>query len=416
MITFKPVFGPRKRKDGTYAVRIRITNNRKIGYFPTPYGVTPESLNKKGELLVNDTNKDLSTDLTMRINDYMLRMPTLGVQLDTISISDLVAALTAPIVVAEVNMLRYFEDKINLFHHTKALQTVKGYHTALDRFKTFLKKDELSTSELTVKLLNDFEIHLRSVKPTFNEVEKKKTVSNTTIRLYMTYLSTLCKIAEEENVLVSNPFRKGYHIVKANNPDKRNLDIETLRKLVKYVPVTPLEKTAHDVMMISYLMCGMNTADIFYCPLSKQGRITYQRLKTKNRREDKAETSVLIQPELKPYLKKHLDKDRLFDFHRQFKQHLHFVERVNDGLEDMCDKLKIAKITTYNFRHTWATIARNDLQIPKDDIHFALNHTTAINITDTYLATDWSIIDRCNRKVVDYLFEKRSKEANRKIK
>ena len=55
-----------------------------------------------------------------------------------------------------------------------------------------------------------------------------------------------------------------------------------------------------------------------------------------------------------------------------------------------------------------ASIARNKCGINKDDIHFALNHVDqGLKITDVYIEKDWSLIDKANRKVLNYLKEKK---------
>jgi integrase len=405
MITFKSVFGPHKRKDGKLAVRIRITYNRKIGYFTTPYSVTTDLLNKKGELLVNEYNKDLIEDLNRRISDYTLKLSSLGGRMETMSVKEVVTELLKPAHKEGINLIPYFEKKVNDFALTKTLGTISGYTAALHRFKLFLNKDVLYPKEFTVRLLNDFEIHLRTVSPTFNGVTKKKTISNTTIRLYTAYLSALCNIAEQEDILNVNPYRKGYKKVKQDVPDKRNLEIDLLRIIANDTPSDTLEQLAHDVFMISFMLCGMNTADLYYCPLSKRNRITYERRKTRTRRRDKALISIEIHPHLRKYLERYTDRKRQFNFHKLYTNPGQFNKRVNKGLEKMCKRLEIDTITTYYTRHSFATIARNDLHIPKEDIHLALNHSSAKDMTDVYLATDWSIIDRTNRKVIDYLFK-----------
>lgn len=47
------------------------------------------------------------------------------------------------------------------------------------------------------------------------------------------------------------------------------------------------QELARDVFMLSFFLVGMNTVDMFNVPYSsrKNGRITYQRSKTKDRRE-----------------------------------------------------------------------------------------------------------------------------------
>jgi len=69
------------------------------------------------------------------------------------------------------------------------------------------------------------------------------------------------------------------------------------------------------------------------------------------------------------------------------------------------DRLKIDKpVTTKWARHTWATIARNDCRINKDDVALCLGHQDQNNrVTDMYVKYDYTIIDDSNRKVIDFV-------------
>jgi len=62
------------------------------------------------------------------------------------------------------------------------------------------------------------------------------------------------------------------------------------------------------------------------------------------------------------------------------------------------------KVTTKWARHTWATIARNECRINKDDVALCLGHEDSDNkVTDMYIKYDYSIIDESNRKVIDFI-------------
>jgi integrase len=74
------------------------------------------------------------------------------------------------------------------------------------------------------------------------------------------------------------------------------------------------------------------------------------------------------------------------------------------GLKKVGAVLGIDDLEYYAARHSWASIASNDLDVDKYTVHLALNHVdSTTKITDTYLKTDWSPIDRANRKVLDYV-------------
>ena len=68
---------------------------------------------------------------------------------------------------------------------------------------------------------------------------------------------------------------------------------------------------------------------------------------------------------------------------------------------------KLAKVrpglTTYYARHTWASIAFNNLGIPKDVVSLALGHSFGVRVTDTYINADLSRVDEANRRVIDYV-------------
>ena len=104
------------------------------------------------------------------------------------------------------------------------------------------------------------------------------------------------------------------------------------------------------------------------------------------------------------------------------------TERLTDcGLSAFytgrCSKLDLSKISNFAYiwrirlydcftkwlhlryaRHTWATIARNKCGISKDDVDLALNHVDqGLKMADAYIAKDWSLIDKANRVVLDYI-------------
>lgn len=54
-------------------------------------------------------------------------------------------------------------------------------------------------------------------------------------------------------------------------------------------------------------MMGMNSADFYNAPTVENGIISYQRTKTRTRREDKAEMKVRIEPEIKKLFEKYSD-------------------------------------------------------------------------------------------------------------
>ena len=68
-------------------------------------------------------------------------------------------------------------------------------------------------------------------------------------------------------------------------------------------------------------------------------------------------------------------------------------------------RYRIDKLVYYSARHSWATIARNDLNIDKWTVHEGLNHVdNATKITDIYIKKDFARINEANKKVIEYVF------------
>ena len=164
---------------------------------------------------------------------------------------------------------------------------------------------------------------------------------------------------------------------------------------------------AKDLFLLSFALVGINLADLYDVKKDayKDGRLTYNRVKTRDRRKDKAEISIKVYDDILPIFEKYLNKTKtpeLFVFKSHYSTKNTFEFAVNHGLKEVGQIIGIERLQHYSARHSWATIAYNDCGIDKYVVHQALNHvdpTTAI--TDIYIKKDWSVIDRANRKVLD---------------
>ena len=83
-----------------------------------------------------------------------------------------------------------------------------------------------------------------------------------------------------------------------------------------------------------------------------------------------------------------------------------FTRGVNKGLESLCKRLEINRITSYYLRHAWATIAQNNCGASTELVAFCLNHASAHRITELYIVKDFSKIDTLNQRVIECVFNK----------
>lgn len=269
-------------------------------------------------------------------------------------------------------------------------------------------------SDITSNFLFNFDTFLRASdsKQGFGKI------SSSDVRLYIgkiQHLFNLAKIKyndEDAGIIriADNPFQK-YKLPKVNEIKKKALSADDIRKIKEFEVPVNMKGTlvARDVFIMSFLLCGMNTVDMYFFKPEIDGRFEYERRKTAGRRDDKAFISIGIEPELRPYINRYMDEvgDRAFNFFLRYSGDKQFVTKVNGNLKYIGEALGIENLTLYAARHSFATIARNDCGVSMDDVAMALNHKSGHRITDIYIRKDRKRIDNVNRKVVDYVFGKK---------
>lgn len=404
-----------KKSDNTWNVKLRITQNRQSAYLPTKHYVSMEQINKK-TFELKERNNPIYDSLIIeeaRIRQEFSRMENL----DSYNAKQLAEYID--------NFLKGKSNtKISLFDYgysfaQKAIDAGRSigttYKITMNKFESFVGHKDFCFTDLTSTHLKQFEAWLRS-----NKTRNGGVMTDTGVCLYLTTLHTIFQNGkkefndEERNIIriPNSPF-SAYSIPKNNPTTKKALSVEQIRSIFEFKTNEVTSMIARDVFVMSFLMVGMNTIDMFYLEPAKDGRLEYERRKTKGRREDRAFISIMREPELLPYLDRYKDPlgDRAFNFFMRYKSHIEFNRLINFHLKTVGNSVGIPNLTFYSARHSWATIARNDCGISVDDVASCLNHVNSERkVTDIYIKKDWSVIDRANRKVLDFVFEKEDEE------
>ena len=314
-------------------------------------------------------------------------------------------------------------DQINFFDYgykvirdfkSSGKPSYENMEVGLRRLEAFIGSRELNFSDITSNLLRRFEEWLRQ-QPSLVSKKKEVTISSAGVKLYIGNIQRIFNIAKDELNdedrgiirIANNPFSK-YRLPKYNAPSKYALSREQIRAITECrFDINCMGKLiARDVFIMSFLLVGMNTADLYHLLPESHGRFNYERRKTSAKRADKAFFSVRIEPELLPYMERYKDLlgDRAFNFFTRYASHDQFNHKLNSHIKAVGNMIGVPEINMYFARRSWATIARNECGVSMDDIAFCLNHKSGHNITDVYVARDWEIVDRANRKVIDYVF------------
>lgn len=424
MATFKAVIlKHRKKADDSFDVKIRVTHNGVKRFIATPFNVTlkditVKSLKKDEELRI--TNHQIEDDVDAIVRRYKKICNELGERINVMDVDQLVDHLQNKNNSSHgfyLDFIAYGKKVAKEMEADGRKGSAGLYITTLNSLVEFIERPTLNITEITAKFMESYEKWLKARVPLVKKAKGTRAVS-----LYAGYIRSLHNMAkkefnDEDQGIINIPFSpfKKYVIQKPPATRKRAVSVETLKAIVtlpyKIVTLQPdLNRFnfARDMFILSFCLMGMNTADLYNCEKYKKGWVTYDRAKTKDRREDNAEISVLVQPEIVPLVEKYRDKTgtRVFNFYQYYSTMDTFNTAVNKGLKKIgvLDSIKEDDLEFYAARHSWATIAINDVRIDKYTVHMALNHVDEnMKITDIYLKKEFKVINDANRKVLDYL-------------
>jgi integrase len=310
-------------------------------------------------------------------------------------------------------------EKIDFFEFAKAYikkmrstgrsdKSCINYETAVRNLAKFLGRDtNLDCNEMTVTFRKKYcaflvrsklgergqELYLSSIRK----------ISNEAVSIYND-----CEIGEVR--IRTNPFER-FKIPKpkfVSLAEKRALPLDMLRKIFASSVSTKREELAKDVFILSFCLCGMNAVDLYTCNKIKGSQLIYFRHKTKDRRSDNAEMRINIPPEVMCIFNRYrsTNGEYVFSFSNRYSESGGLTTAVNKGLKSISKKLGLGldEISLYYARHSWATIASNDIRLPDEIVDECLVHSPVRKMIRTYVKRDWSKIDEANRKVLDYVF------------
>ena len=208
-------------------------------------------------------------------------------------------------------------------------------------------------------------------------------------------------------LIPNNPFTK-YKVPKQNIAAKRGLTSEVIRQIMECEPKTERAKFAMDMFLLSFYLVGTNAIDLYHCKPPINGYLIYQRAKTKDRRADRAEIHIRLEPEALQLYEKYRDEtgEFAFGFYKHYSMYETFKNAIRKGIKVIGKMIGVPELTFYAARHSWAGIARNECGIPKSEVHEYLNHVDPdLKVTDLYLQKDWMPLAKANRKVIDMVLK-----------
>jgi len=408
MATFKTVIIKcNARKDSTHNINIRVTHNRKSKYINTGFVATKDDITKKGFKLKNHFFIDETEKMIGKYRDICNKNALALKDMEIGQVFDLVTKTEKPDSFY-LDIVGYGRKQVEILLKNGRKGTASNLQSALNNLVKFVGCEQVDVNKITAKFIMEWIEWIDGVRAKATYPSNIRKLHNGAKREYNIEELGIIKIPLSPFSVVKLP----------KEPKAKDIDIpvEKVRELfnLAYKDTRKDISTynlALDMFMLSFCLWGTNAVDFYECTDYKDGRITYNRAKTKSRRDDEAKISIKVEPEIMPLIEKYRDKTgkRVFCFYQKYSDKIAFNTAIGNGLRKIRDEIGIDYLVYYSARHSFATIAINDADISEYTVHKMLNHVIEeMKITEKYVRKDWRPLDRANRKLLDFVFEKQT--------
>lgn len=366
-------------------VRWRVTYQRKQIYYSTGVSLNLDEWN----LLINDSRKKEIKAYRETFQDYYVK--TIHKQVkdlvdNGIFSFDLLNVRLSKSVGEDVKQA--FKAKIQRLIDNDKIGNASIYQCTLRSIENYNSKAILF-SDITPKWLEKFQSFLVA-----------KPIRYATIGIYLRTLRAIINEAKDSNIInaSSYPFGKkdkGKFEIPSGEGRELSLTMEDVRKIAEYKCPSKTIELSRDLWIFSFYCNGANFGDILRFKNSdiKDGEIYFYRKKTMDTTKNKIEIIAPILPIMQTIIDKWgntpTKTNYIFPFlnncktETEFKKEIYNVIRLtNKKIKLVTKELKINDISTYNARHSYATILTK-LRVPESYIAESLGHSDS-TVTQSY--------------------------------
>lgn len=406
MITYKPIIIPGgRRRDGTWPVKIRVTFKGISRRLPTTLVCTDADLTRGGKIK--------NAQVLEKAGELIARMRSTTAELSPFTLE----AWTVDRVVEHIRTRLDAQDfRLDFiafgreFIRSKDTGTRAGYATAINAFARFLESDSIDINAITRPMLMSFKEWADSQDRVFYNYRKgtyqqtgRPTVKGGNSGRWISRLAHIFQAAkerynDEDAGLILIP-RSPFATIPRHrvlHQGQKALPIEVIQRVIDARPEAPQERIALAAFVVSLGTMGANLADIYAGIPDERPFWRYNRRKTAERRSDRAEVIVRIEPEIEPFVAILCEGRGL----RWWKSSRVADTQVNKYLRQWAEREGIAPFTFYAARHSFATLARRQ-GVEKATVDEALGHIGDYEIADIYAERNWELSWEANRKVLE---------------
>tara|TARA_Y100000815_G_scaffold104102_1_gene92996 strand:- start:1838 stop:3046 length:1209 start_codon:yes stop_codon:yes gene_type:complete len=269
MATVKAVLRKKRNPEGQYPIAVRITKDRKSSYLGTGQYIEEKYWDEKNRC-VRKSHPNANI-----INNFLLTKVAEANKkvLEAENSSDYQTVKTIKKNLRQNKKVDFFTVADMHLKNLKDREKHHQYDTELGRlkkFKSFLRKNELSFNELNAPLLRKFETYLLH-----NKKRSPRTVVN-----YLILIRTIYNLAISESLVDRGryPFGKGKIQIRIPESQKIGLNRKEIIKLESSTDLTEAQQKAVDVWLISFYFAGIRVGDVLKLKWSDfyDGRLRYR--------------------------------------------------------------------------------------------------------------------------------------------
>lgn len=383
------VYRAQRKADGTTNVKIRVIHHRQVRNIATSHYVTDAQLTRGGKI----KDARLQDILEQTLREMRQAIDALGWSIEAMTCAQ---------------VCDYLRERQGLGEWS--LPFVEFARREIATMKAGTGKTYLSAVNSWESVIGECDIRSVTKAVVLRWLDASKALKANTRCAYFNRLSSLHQRAkniynDEDTGLVritASPFR-GITLEAPQAAVSRALDRAVVQRIIslpREQRINSRRNLARDLFLLSFALMGMNLADLWEVQ-ETDGYIEYRRKKTRDRTRVDNLLVVRIEPEIRPIIARYAKDGYLLGRLRERHQFVTLLGIVAKSTRQLAAAVG-AEFTHYAARHTWATIARNDVGADKWTVHEALAHSdTATSIDDVYIKKDYSRLWALNRSVLD---------------
>jgi integrase len=389
----------RRKADGSCRLYIRLAHHQQVAYINTKFTISADDVqilyDKNGREVEIINNIRAIGRCNQMISKYNDRLFDLDIE-----------SMTAQQIIDE---LRGEQKEISFTHYVISLTADKSklgkdnsaanYRCMYSSLARFMGKENtnINFSELRRALIDRW---IESLKNTKRAANMYPTL------LKACFAAAIRKFNDPEHNIIKIKYNPFDNILIPAYRTRRHIALPPplIRQIITAKPLGQRAALAADVARLIFCLAGINCADLYDLNHDDLNRSTWQlsynRKKTRDKSLSEAHMEITVPAIIRPLFDKYRGDDKLLRFSQLYVHPNDFVRNINKGLRQICTQLNIEPISSYTFRHSWATIARNNCNASMDDVAFALCHASAHSVTAAYLLPDYNRVDTLNEKVI----------------